>query len=196
MALPTGLIPLFGFVLTVGISLPVTVGAHLLYRNGGGSFGAALRAALYEASGLYLVGVIVVWSIAGGLAVWEIAATLLVTGFLTLVVLTAIPLFVGRRLVRYVGEADSKTALRYATYGWPISMLVVFGMFIAPDGLAHGHLFALGGKQICFAGHCGIRLWFATAILAELVVAVLAPGIAGLALYSSLPTSGNQGTNS
>ena len=192
MALPTGLVPVTAFVLTIGTAIPVTLGAHLFHRNGNGSFSAALRSAFAEASLLYLVGALVVWSIAGGLALWEVAATLLVTGFVALIVLAAIPLFVGRLLVRRVGGVDSGTALRYATYGWPAAMLAVFGIFIAPGGLATNVLFSLGGERICLAGHCGIALWFAVAVVLELLVAVLGPGLVGLAIASSSATHGRE----
>lgn len=185
MALPTGLIPIFVFLLTVGISLPVALGANVFYRNGNGSFESALRAALLEAGGFYLIGVLVVWSIAGGIEVWEIAATLLVTGVGALLVLVALPLIVGQWLIQRVKGGDAETALRATTYGWPIGMLAVFGIFVAPGGLAHGHLLDLGGPQICLAGFCGISVSFAAGVLLEAVVAVLGPGIVGVVLYDA-----------
>ncbi|WP_327051661.1 hypothetical protein [Halomicrococcus gelatinilyticus] len=185
MALPTGLVPVLVFVLTVGIAVPVTLGSHLIYRNGNGAFGSALRIALLEASVLYLVGILVIWAIAGGLELWEIPITLLVTGVLTLIILVMLPLIVGRRFIQHFRPVDRETALRFATYGWPITMLMVFGTFIAPGGLVHGDLLLLGGKRICVAGFCGIGVSFVMAMVLEIVVAVLGPGIVGLVLYSS-----------
>lgn len=185
MALPTGLIPVLVFVLTVGIAVPVTLGSHLIYRNGNGAFGSALRIALLEASVLYLVGILVIWAIAGGLELWELTITLLVTGALALIVLMVFPLMAGQRIVQHFRAVDRETALRFATYGWPITMLVVFGIFIAPGGLVHGDLLSLGGERICLAGFCGISISLAMAVILEVVVAVLGPGIVGLVLYSS-----------
>ncbi|WP_435174590.1 hypothetical protein [Halorussus sp. AFM4] len=184
MPFPVGLIPVFVFVITVGIAVPVTLGAHLFYRSRDGRFRSELRIALIEASGLYLVGILVVWAIAGGLELWEIAITLLVVGALALVVLTVFPLIVGQRVIQHFRAVDRETALRFATYGWPIAMLVVFGIFIAPGGLVRGDLLLLGGERICVAGFCGISVSFAMALILELVVAALGPGLVGLALYS------------
>lgn len=185
MALPTGLVPITVFATTVGIAVSVAVGAHLFSRSGTAPFGAALRAALVTVGGLYLAGVLVVWALAGGLPLWEVAATLLVAGLGNLVVLTALPLFVGRHVVRRVGGADSDAALRYATYGWPVAMLAVFAVFVASGGLRHGDLLVLGGGRTCLAGHCGVPLLLTAAVFLELAVAVLGPGVAGLALYSA-----------
>lgn len=195
MALPTGLVPVTVFALTVGIAVPVTLGSHLFYRHGSSSFRAALRAALAEASLLYLVGVLVVWAIAGGLSLWEVAATLLVAGVVAFVVLTALPLVVGRLLVRRVAGVDSETALRYATYGWPVAMFAVFGMFAAPGGLATNAFFDLGGERVCLVGHCGIAVGFAVAVVLELLVAVLGPGLVGLAIASSSATRGREASS-
>lgn len=185
MPLPTGLVPVAVFVLTAGIAIPVALGAHMFYRTRRRSFRAALWAALVGVGSLYLVGVGVVWAFAGGLGQWEIAATLVLAGLGNLVVLTALPLLVGQRVVRRVGGADSEAALRYATYGWPIAMLAVVAVFVVPGGLAGGDLLALGGPPVCLAGYCGIPTWFGVAVLVELVVALLGPGAVGLALYSS-----------
>lgn len=177
MALPTGLIPVLAFVLTVGISVPVTLAAHLLYQSGTRSFGKGLRVALLEAGLLYLVGVVVVWAIAGGgldIELWEIPITLIVTGVGVLFVLTALPLAVGRNLIQRFEGVDSETALRYATYGWPLALLVVFGIFIVPDGRFYG--------RFCLAGFCGLAGSSALAVLVEAVVAVFGPGLIGLLL--------------
>jgi hypothetical protein len=185
MPLPTGLVPVAVFVLTAGIAIPVALGAHLFYRSGERSFRAALRIALIGVGSLYLVGVGVVWAVAGGLGQWEIAATLVLAGLGSSVVLTALPLLVGQWVVRRAGGADSEAALRYATYGWPVAMLAVVAVFVAPGGLAGGDLLALGGPPVCLAGHCGIPTWFGAAVLFELVLTLLGPGVVGLALYSS-----------
>lgn len=196
VTLPTGLLPVLAFALTVGVATPVALGAHLFYRRGNGSFAAALRAALLEAGVLYLVGVVVIWAIAGGLALWEVAAALLVAGVVAFVVLAALPLVVGRRLVRRARAVGSDTALRYATYGWPVAALVVFGIFVAPGGVAGGTLLALGGERTCLAGHCGIARSFVAAVLLELLAAVLGPGVVGLALYSARAKTRGRRTDS
>lgn len=188
MALPTGLVPVLAFVLTVGLAVPVTLGAHLFHRNGTGSFVSALRAALIEAGLLYLVGVVVIWSIAGGVELWEVPATLVVTGVVALFGLMVLPLAVGRRLVRRVKRVDSETALRFATYGWSMTMVVVFGVFVAYRILTRD-LYHPGSEQLCLVGFCGIGVSFAAAVLVEAIVAVLGPAIFGLVLYSSSATA-------
>ncbi|UPV99043.1 hypothetical protein M0R88_10945 [Halorussus gelatinilyticus] len=186
MTLPTGLVPATVFVLTAGIALLVTGLAHLFYRAGAPAFSAALRRAILAVGGLYLVGVLVVWAFAGGLRLWEVAATLVVAGLANLAVLTALPLVVGRLIVRLAGGVDdSDAALRYATAGWPVAMLTVFVGFVLPGGLGTNSFFHLGGVEICLVGFCGVSLWTAFAVLLELAAALLGPGVVGLALYSA-----------
>lgn len=187
MPLPTGLIPVFIFVVTVGISVPVTLTAYLMYRNGIQSLASAVRIALLEAGLLYLVGVLVVWAITGGglnIDLWEIPVSLVVIGIGVLIVLTAIPLIIGQNLINHFMKVDSETALQYAMYGWPVATLAVFGIFITPGGLTHGHLFHLEGAQICLVGFCGIIAPFAAAVLLEAFIAVFGPGLIGLLLVS------------
>lgn len=175
MVLPTGLLPVFAFVLTVGISVPVAIAAHLTSGSQTQLFGRALRVSLLEAGLLYLVGVIVVWAIAGGglnMELWEIPTTLVITGIMSLLVLAVLPLVVGQHLVQRLQAVDSETGLRYATYGWPIAMLAVFGIFVIPDGEIYG--------AVCFAGFCGVAGSSAPAILLGALVAVLGPGVVGV----------------
>lgn len=183
MALPTGLLPVLVFALTVGVATPVTLSAHMLDRRGTASFAAALRSALVGTGVVYLLGV-VVWVVAGGGPLWEVAATLLVAGVASLLLLTALPLLVGRWLVRRARGIDPDTALRFATYGWSVAMLVVFGVFVAPGGLAGGNVLHLDVERICVVGFCGIAVPLLAAVLLELVVAVLGPGVVGLVLHA------------
>lgn len=179
MVLPTGLIPVLAFVLTVGISVPVTLTAALLYDSGVRPFHRGLQVAIFEAGLLYLVGVGVVWTIAGSglnLELWEIPATLIVTGVAALLVLTLLPMAIGQRLIEHLRDVDTESAVRFTTYGWPITMIVVFGIFITP----RTHLFALDGPQICLGGFCGISVWLGLAVLLEIVVAGFGPGLVGL----------------
>lgn len=207
MALPEGLLPVFVFVLTLGISVPVTLGAHVFHRNTDSSFRAALRPALFVAAGTFVVGAIAVWTIAGGGgALWELPATLFASGFVAFLALAALPLLVGQRLIRRASgrrasgqpanTVDADTALRFATYGWPIAMLAMFGIFVAPGGLSHGHLLTLGGEQTCLAGFCGIPVSLAGAVALELLVALLGPGVVGLCLQSSVRTRGGPSASS
>jgi len=183
MALPTGLVPAFVFVLTVGIAVPVTVGSHLIYRNGNEAFSSTLRGAFLGAGVLYLVGSLVVWVVAGGIGLWEIPVTLLVVGVVALIVLMVLPLMVGQRVVQQFQGADRGTALRFATYGWAITMFVVFGIFLAPGGVVHGNILSLGGERVCLVGFCGISVSFAGAVILEAFVALLGPGGTGLVLH-------------
>ena len=186
MALPVGLVPAFVFVLTVGFAVPVTVGSHLFYRLDDAGFAAALRVAGIEAGCLYLVGVLVVWAVAGGFELWEVAAVLLGVGAVAGVVLMILPLLVGRHVVERFRDVDGETALRFATYGWPVVMLVVFGVFIAPGGPAHGDLLWLDGPRTCVVGFCGISIPLAGALLLEAAVAILGPGIVGTLLHAAM----------
>lgn len=189
MSLPTGLLPVLVFVLTVGVSVPVTLGAHLFHSRSDGAFRGALSAAVLEAGCLYLVGVVVIWTIAGGPGRWEVPATLLLAGVAGLVALLAIPLRIGRSLVARIGDVDAETGLRYATYGWPIAMLAVFGIFVVPG--ARGHLLHLESPQICLGGFCGIGAGLLGAALLAGAVAAFGPGIAGAAVYSAAARAGN-----
>lgn len=191
MALPTGLISVLVFVLTVGWSVPVAIAAGLLHQHGVAPFGRIMRIVVLEAGLLYLVGVGVVWAIAGNGVdprLWEIPATLIASGIGALLLLTALPLGLGSWIVTKVQNVDSETALRFTTYGWPVAMVIVFGLFIAPGGLSRGHLFELAGVQICVAGFCGISLTFAVALILEAIIAVLLPGLIGIVLISRRQT--------
>lgn len=185
MALPTGLLPVLAFVVTIGVSVPVAVTTLLSSRTGTQSIRRALRIALFEASLLYLVGVIVVWAIAGGgldTELWEIPATLVVTGVGTLLILTALPLVVGQKVIQHWRQVDPEGALQYTVAGWPIAMLVTFGIFVAPGGLVQGTLFDIGGPTICLVGFCGISLLLMGAFFLEALVVVVGPGLVGLML--------------
>jgi hypothetical protein len=186
MALPTGLLPVLAFVITIGVSVPVAVTTLLASRTGTQSTRRALRLALLEASLLYLVGVIVVWAIAGGgldTELWEIPATLVGTGVGTLLVLTALPLVVGQKAIQHWRQVEPEAALRYTVAGWPIAMLITFGIFIAPGGFARGMLFDIGGPTVCLGGFCGISLMLVAAFLLEALVVVFGSGLVGLMLF-------------
>jgi hypothetical protein len=185
VSLPNGLLPVFGFVLTVGVSAPVTLGAHLFSRGSNGPFRAGLRAALAEACASYLVGTVALWAVVGGGSLWGVTTAVLVAGLFAVFALGVVPLAVGRRLVARTRDVDSETALRFATYGWPVAAFVVFGIFVAPGGVTHGTVFDLEGTRICLVGVCGIALPLAAAVLLGGVVAVLGPGLVGIVLHAS-----------
>jgi uncharacterized membrane protein len=194
MVLPTGLIPTLVFVITVGISVPVTLAAHRFHRTGTDDFRTALTGALYEAGLLYILGIGVIWSIAsGGIdpELWEIPATLLTTGVATLLVFVALPLWIGERLVTRLRDTDSATAFRFTTYGWPVAMLFVFAIFVAPGGLFGGDLLSLEGPRACLAGFCGVSMTLVGAVLLEMLVAVGGPGLVGALLLSRRPEGRN-----
>lgn len=199
MALPTGLLPALVFVVTVGISVPVVVAAHYFHRTGTDDFRTALTGALFEAGLLYVLGASVVWSIAsgGGIdpALWEIPATLLATGVAALLAFVALPLLVGERLVTRLLDTDTATAFRYTAYGWPVAMTVVFGIFVAPGGVHGGDLLSLAGPRTCLAGFCGVSVTLVGAVLLELVVAVVGPGLVGALLLTRGPAGRNAAPN-
>jgi hypothetical protein len=189
VVLPTRLLPVFVFVLTVGVSFLTTVGAHLRYA-GGDSFDATLRRAGLVVAGLYLVGVAVavVWLLAGGGALWGVATALVATGLVALVALVALPLSVGRRLIQRVRDVDSETALRFTADGWPVATLVVFGIFVAPGGVGRGTVFDLGGAQVCLVGFCGISAPLAGSVTLAAGVAVFGPDVVGFAFHAATST--------
>lgn len=196
MTLPTGLLPALAFVLTVGVATLATLGAELLRRRGARPFGAALRTALLAVGVMYLAGVGVVWWVAGGGALWGLPGGLVAAGVGGFVGLGALPLAVGRELVRRARRVDPETALRFTTYGWPAAMLAVFAVFVAPGGLAGGHLLDLEGARTCLAGFCGVAVPLVAAVVLELVVAVFGPGLVGLALHASWGRTPGRGAGS
>ncbi|MFB6174303.1 MAG: hypothetical protein ABEI39_06645 [Halobacteriales archaeon] len=183
MALPTGLFPVLVFVLTAGVASLATAGACLLAR--GRSFGTALGLALRAVGALYLAGTGVVWWLASGIGLWEVAATLLVAGGAALVLSVALPLLVGRAILRRTAGVAPDTALRFAAYGWVVAMVVAFGIFVAPGGFAGGDLLSLGGPRICFAGFCGISLPLVAGAALATAVGVLGPGLVGGAIHAA-----------
>lgn len=181
MALPDGLVPVFVFLVTVGVSVTTVLIAAVRSRTGG-SFDAAVRAAVLATGGLYLVGTVVVWVVFG--TPWTVPATLVVAGMATLVLSVTLPLAVGRALIRRVRGVDDETALRFATHGWPIAMLVAFGVFVVPGGVGGGHLIDLEGARICLAGFCGVSVPLLAAVLVESVVILVGPGAVGAAIHT------------
>lgn len=187
MALSAGLLPVFAFVITAGVSGSVAVTTLLASRTGTPPIRKVLRLAAFEAGLLYLVGVIVVWAIAGGgldPELWEIPATLVVTGIGTLLILTTIPIVVGRKIIHHCQQIEPERTLQYTVAGWPIAMLIIFGIFTAPGGSAQRTLLDIGGPTVCLAGFCGISLLLVGAVFVEALVAVFGPGLIGLVLSS------------
>jgi hypothetical protein len=184
VALPVGLLPALVAALTVGVAFPATIVAHVLARRGR-PFDAALRTALGGVAGLFLLGVVVVATVAGPGARVPVAVALLAAGAGAGVVLVTLPLAVGRTVLVRARGLDPETALRFATYGWPVAALAVLVGFLAPGGLARGHLLHVGGDTVCFVGFCGVSLVLLAAALLELAVAVLGPGVVGLVLHAS-----------
>jgi hypothetical protein len=190
VTLPTGLVPVAAFALTVGVSTSVTVGAHLLARAGNRTFPSVLRTALAGTGLLYLFGVGIVWLVANPLAATNVAAVLVVAGAAAFAIVVALPLFVGRRLVERATGVDSATALGHATTGLPVAALVVFAIFVAPGGLATNAISGLGETTICLASFCGIARGFAIAVFVQLFVATVGPGLVGFALALSSAATG------
>lgn len=181
MVLPDGLVPVFVFVVTVGVSVSTVLIAVVRSRARPGPFDAALRAAVLATGGLYVAGTVVVWVVFG--TPWTVPAALVVAGVVTLVVSVALPLAAGRALIRRTRGVDAETALRFATYGWPIAMLVAFGVFVPPGGIGGGHLLGLEGARICLAGFCGIAVPLLAAVLVEIVVILVGPGAVGTVVH-------------
>lgn len=177
----TGLLPTLVFVETVGLAVPVTAGAWLLQRRTGGCFGRSVRLSLAGWVGLHSLGVAVLWGLGAGAAQ---AGTLLVAGFVAVLLLGLLPLAVGQRLIERRG-VDSGTALRYASYGWPPALALSFGSFFAPSlvlpgGFADGHLLSVGGPRLCLLGVCGVSTLAVLTIGLLTVVVFLCPGPFGL----------------
>ena len=121
-----------------------------------------------------------------------VAATLLVAGIGAVLSLALVPLAVGRLLVRRARGVDPETALRFATYGWPVAMLAAFGVFVAPGGPARGHLLHLEGPTFCLAGFCGLDSHLVAALGLETVVALVGPGTVGLLIHVSSSRPGRE----
>lgn len=187
MALPTGLIPVYAFVLTIGVGFSVTFGAHLLARSR--PFEAALRQAIQLVAGLYLVGVAVVWAVAGT-AVWEVALLLVVSGGIALVGLVVIPLAVGRSVIRRSSGADSASSLRAATVGWLTTLIAVFGIYVGLGGLGGGAVVHLPGREVCVIGFCGVAVWTVGAAVVLAGIMLVGPGLFGLAYRRRLEAAG------
>lgn len=183
MALPTGLLPLFVFLVTVGVSSVATSVATLRARDDAKSFPTALREGIAAAAGTYLGGISVVWAVTGG-PLWGTPAALLAVGFVAAAVVVALPLSIGRRVVAAATDADPDRALRDATSGWPVAMVVVFGVFVAPGGVAGGHLFDLDGPHVCLVGFCGIDVFLLEGVVIAAVVGLVAPGAIGSAIHA------------
>ncbi|WP_152039400.1 hypothetical protein [Salinigranum salinum] len=69
--------------------------------------------------------------------------------------------------------------------GWPVAILVVFGVFVAPGGVGGGTVLDLGGTQVCLVDFCGIPAPLAGSVALAAVVAVFGPGVVGLALHAA-----------
>jgi hypothetical protein len=189
VTLPTGLLSPFVFVLTGGVSTLTAVGARLLGREQ--EFVRAVAASFSTVGALYLAGVGVVWLVAGGGTLWGLASGLVAAGLVAFVLLGVLPLAVGRRLVRRAHDVDSETALRLTTAGWPVAMLIVFGVFVAPGGVSGGHLLSLDGPRTCLGGFCGVSLHLVGAVSLSALVAVFGPGLVGLAVHAASTRAGS-----
>lgn len=123
---PAGLLVVFGFLAAAVGSVPLALAAVLLARR----VRPFSRALTYAGAG---VGVLVV-VVAVGVAVIspEAGAIVAVLAAVTGVVLWVVPLFVARTMLAWRG-VDAQRALRHATVGLPVALLVslvvVFGDF-------------------------------------------------------------------
>lgn len=176
-----GLLPVLAFVMTVGISGPVTLTTYLFHASGTKSFSRVLRIALFEAGLFYVIGIYVLWSIGAGISR---VITLLIIGMMSLIVLVAIPLMVGQQFVQYITETDSETALRYTTYSWPPAMLIVFGIFIIPGGVHRVTFFHIGNIEACLLGFCQISILSIGAVLLQALVVLFGPGVLSVLQHS------------
>lgn len=174
----SGLLPAFVFVETVGLALPVALGAWLGQWGRGGCFGRKIRLALAGWVGLHSLGAVaLVWLGAGV----PRAATVLVAGPVAALVLGLVPLGIGQRLLQRRGAPPS-IALQYTSYGWPPVLALAFGSFFLPglargDALGAGHLLSVGGPRFCLVGFCGLSLLGVgtSALLAAVVLLCPAP---------------------
>lgn len=162
---PAGLLAVFAYVGTVVASVPVAVVA-LLLRRVTTSFREALAYSLGGSFALFTV-------VAVALAVTVdpgAGGTLFATGVAALVALVAIPLAVGRALVERLAGLDPDRALRWATAGWPVALILSFVVFVAPGGPTRYNATFLSGVEAALAGGA-----IALAVL-------VGPGLLGTAL--------------
>jgi hypothetical protein len=196
MPLPNGLLPAYVFVLTVGLAVIVTARAHHRTRTTNSTFTRALKDAFTEAAALYVVGAVAVWILSGTHSVLSLVVTMFVPAIVAFILLMGLPLLVGRWFVARYADLDGETALRLTTYGWLLTMALVFAVFMAPGGFTGGHIFAIEGQQTCLAGFCGIIIPFAVLVAIELVIALVGPGLVGVILYSTMSDPPNRGVKS
>lgn len=182
MALRLGSLTVLVFLLTVGFSALTALGAWLSNRVTAAPFALSLKSAFGTVAGLYLVGVGIVWFVTGAGALWGLATALVAVGVSAFVLLGILPLLVGQRLIARLRGVDAETALRLVTIGWPVAMLAVFGLFIAPGGVHESNLLDLGRPRVCLAGFCGVSLPLVVAVSVSALVAVFGPAAVGLAL--------------
>jgi hypothetical protein len=189
VALRLGLLTVLAFSLTVGISVLTAVGAWVSHRLTAAPFTLSLTSAFSTVAGTYFVVVGLVWVGTGADALWGLPTALVAVGIAAFVLLGILPLLVGRRLIARLRDVDAETALRLVTVGWPVAMLVVFGIFIAPGGVREANLLDLGDPRACLVGFCGVSLPLVIAVSASVLVAVFGPTLVGLALSGRLPRS-------
>ncbi len=185
MALPTGLLPVLAFVLTVGVAGGVRLGAALLHRQGVEGSARALAGATRAVAALYLVGVVALWGLTGFGSLWGLPAALITAGLGALALLVVVPLSVGEWLLRHGRGLRRDAAWGYAADGWVVAMILVFLVFVAPGGLAGGTILDLGGPRICLLGACGLSVPLLAAAALQVVLAVFGPGLFGLLLHAS-----------
>jgi hypothetical protein len=172
MALPTGLVPVLVAVSTVGVSLPVAVGALSWHRVGPAPLRTALRPAFATVALCYLVGAGVVVAVAGAASV-PVSAVLLGSGVVAFLLFGALPLGVGRRVVARATGVSGDEALRYAVLGWPVAMALVSAVFVAPSVLGDGGVHLL---------HVDGAVAFGAMLTVDLLVAVFGAGAVGVGL--------------
>ncbi|MFB6207700.1 MAG: hypothetical protein ABEJ05_14360 [Haloglomus sp.] len=159
---PAGLLPIFVFVAAVGLSWPVAVATFVLSLRVR-PFGRALR---YVGAGVTVLATIFAASI-GVIAGAEVGGIVLASLAIAAVAFGAVPLAVARSLLVRNG-IEANRALRLSVGAWPVALLVAFGAFIAPGGVARYNVTFLSGPA----------LYVAVAAIAALVL--LGPAALGL----------------
>ena len=161
---PLGLLAVFVYLAAVVLSIPAAGGVLLLSRRLG-----VLRAA--DVVGLAGVGVVAVVGLAVAVLVTPVAGLLLAgLGFVALVLLWAVPVFVGAYVVERIEGTTGEVALGYAVAALPLALLASAALFVAPGGLARYNVTFLSGPAV------------GVAVLGFGVLVLLGPALLGIGL--------------
>jgi len=163
------LLPLVAYIVTVGVSVPVTLITLRLARRR--LLEPVLTATLGSVTLLVLLGVGTLAALNSVGAGLDALQTALVTG----VALVIGPLGLGTALVRRAIGGDRDRALRVVISGWPVALVVSVVVFVAPGGLDGTDVTDLADP----VGQAALALWVAVILLGPAVVGLTVAAVRG-----------------